>query len=138
MPLVVLIDESSASASEILAAALQDNDRATIIGRRSFGKGLVQVPIDLGDGSMIRLTKARYYAPSGRCLQKPYTPGDETSYEMDLLQRMEHGEFYNSDSIKATGILPSSSPLRWPPPMWRRCVWRTRARCAGSSSPTTS
>ena len=103
MPLVVLIDESSASASEILAAALQDNDRATIIGRRSFGKGLVQVPIDLGDGSMIRLTKARYYAPSGRCLQKPYTPGDETSYEMDLLQRMEHGEFYNSDSIKATG-----------------------------------
>ena len=103
MPLVVLIDESSASASEILAAALQDNDRATIIGRRSFGKGLVQVPIALGDGSMIRLTKARYYAPSGRCLQKPYTPGDETSYEMDLLQRMEHGEFYNSDSIKATG-----------------------------------
>ena len=103
MPLVVLIDESSASASEILAAALQDNDRATIIGRRSFGKGLVQVPIALGDGSMIRLTKARYYAPSGRCLQKPYTPGDESSYEMDLLQRMEHGEFYNSDSIKATG-----------------------------------
>ena len=73
MPLVVLVDETSASSSEILSGAIQDNDRGTIIGRRTFGKGLVQIPIEFGDGSMLRLTKARYYTPSGRCLQKPYT-----------------------------------------------------------------
>ncbi len=84
IPLVVLIDEVSASSSEIFAGAMQDNDRATIIGRRSFGKGLVQQPIPFNDGSMIRLTIARYYTPSGRCIQKPYTMGDEKSYEEDL------------------------------------------------------
>lgn len=103
MPLYILVDESSASASEILAGAMQDNDRATIIGRRSFGKGLVQVPIEFNDGSMLRLTKARYYTPSGRCVQKPYTPGDDVSYEQDLELRGLHGEYYNADSIKATG-----------------------------------
>ncbi len=103
LPLVVLVDEGSASASEILAGAIQDNDRGTIIGRRSFGKGLVQVPIEFRDGSMLRLTKARYYTPAGRCLQKPYTPGDEEDYELDLVLRAEHGEFYSQDSIKTNG-----------------------------------
>ena len=103
MPLVLLVDESSASASEILAGAIQDNDRGTIIGRRTFGKGLVQVPIEFSDGSMLRLTKARYYTPSGRCVQKPYTPGDEEEYEMDLLTRAEHGEYFSRDSIKTSG-----------------------------------
>ena len=103
MPLVVLIDESSASASEILAGAIQDNDRGTIIGRRSFGKGLVQQPIEFGDHSMIRLTIARYYSPSGRCIQKPYTAGDNKDYEEDILSRYEHGEFFSQDSIKHEG-----------------------------------
>lgn len=103
MPLVILLDETSASASEILAGAIQDNDRGIIVGRRSFGKGLVQVPIDFSDGSMIRLTKARYYTPSGRCLQKPYTPGDDELYEQDLLLRAEHGEYFSEDSIKKIG-----------------------------------
>lgn len=103
MPLIILVDETSASASEILAGAIQDNDRGTIVGRRTFGKGLVQVPIEFGDGSMVRLTKARYYTPSGRCLQKPYTPGMEEDYEMDLVQRMEHGEYYSRDSIRTQG-----------------------------------
>ena len=103
MPLVLLVDESSASASEILAGAIQDNDRGTIVGRRTFGKGLVQVPIEFSDGSMLRLTKARYYTPSGRCVQKPYTPGDEEEYEMDLLTRAEHGEYFSRDSIKTSG-----------------------------------
>lgn len=103
MPLVILLDESSASASEILAGAIQDNDRGTIIGRRSFGKGLVQVPIEFMDGSMLRLTKARYYTPSGRCLQKPYTPGREEDYEDELLHRAEHGEYFYQDSIKTSG-----------------------------------
>ncbi len=104
LPLVVLVDESSASASEILAGAIQDNDRGTIVGRRSFGKGLVQVPIEFRDGSMLRLTKARYYTPSGRCLQKPYTPGDEENYELDLISRAEHGEYFSADSIKTDSI----------------------------------
>lgn len=103
IPLVVLIDEASASASEIFAGAIQDNDRGTIIGRRSFGKGLVQQQINFPDGSMIRLTIARYYTPSGRCIQKPYTPGDELQYDQDLLSRFQHGEFFSQDSIKHTG-----------------------------------
>ena len=100
MPLVVLMDEGSASASEIFAGAIQDNDRGTIIGRRSFGKGLVQQPIEFSDGSAIRLTIARYYTPSGRCIQKPYEKGKEDEYELDLLTRYEHGEFFSADSIK--------------------------------------
>ena len=103
IPLVVLIDEGSASASEILAGAIQDNDRGTIIGRRSFGKGLVQQPIEFGDHSMIRLTIARYYSPSGRCIQKPYTSGDNKDYEEDILARYQHGEFFSQDSIKHEG-----------------------------------
>lgn len=103
IPLVVLVDETSASASEIFAGAIQDNDRGTIIGRRSFGKGLVQVPIEFPDGSMLRLTTARYYTPSGRCVQKPYKPGDEEDYEADLLLRAEHGEYFSADSIRTTG-----------------------------------
>lgn len=103
MPLVVLVDETSASASEIFAGAMQDNDRATIVGRRSFGKGLVQVPFEFRDGSIVRLTRARYYTPSGRCVQKPYTPGDEEAYENDLIARAEAGEYFNPDSIKTNG-----------------------------------
>ena len=97
--LVVLIDNFSASASEIFAGAMQDNDRATIIGRRSFGKGLVQQQIPFADGSAVRLTVARYYTPSSRCIQKPYTLGDQEDYAMDLIDRFEHGEFYSADSV---------------------------------------
>lgn len=103
MPLVVLINEGSASASEIFAGAMQDNDRATIIGRRSFGKGLVQQQIPFSDGSMIRLTIARYYTPSGRCIQKPYVDGEDPDYAQDLLERYQHGEYFSRDSIKHTG-----------------------------------
>ena len=99
VPLVVLIDNFSASASEIFAGAMQDNDRATIVGRRSFGKGLVQQQMPFDDGSAVRLTVARYYTPSGRCIQKPYTLGDQEDYEKDLMERWEHGEFYSADSI---------------------------------------
>ena len=99
IPIVVLIDESSASAAEIFTGAIQDNDRGTIVGRRSFGKGLVQEAIEFSDGSSMRITIARYYTPSGRCIQKPYGESDE-DYAMDLLKRYEHGEFFSADSIK--------------------------------------
>lgn len=98
MPMVVLIDEISASASEIFSGAIQDNDRGTVVGRRSFGKGLVQQPIDFSDGSCIRLTIARYYTPAGRCIQKPYG-GSEEEYEMDIINRWERGEFFSADSV---------------------------------------
>ncbi len=100
VPLVVLIDDFSASASEIFSGAMQDNDRAMIIGRRSFGKGLVQQQIPFDDGSAIRLTVARYYTPSGRCIQKPYKLGEQEDYAQDLLARFEHGEFFSADSIQ--------------------------------------
>ncbi len=96
--LVVLVDEYSASASEIVAGAVQDWDRGLIVGRRTFGKGLVQRPMALSDGSHIRLTVARYYTPSGRCIQKPYNGGNE-DYQKDLMKRLQHGELQSSDSI---------------------------------------
>jgi carboxyl-terminal processing protease len=99
-PMIVLVDEGSASASEIVAGALQDHDRALIAGRRSFGKGLVQMPVTLSDGSELRLTISRYYTPSGRSIQKPYIPGHEGDYEKDLEQRSKRGEYYIADSIK--------------------------------------
>lgn len=99
-PIVVLTDEFSASASEIFSGAIQDNDRGLIIGRRTFGKGLVQSPIQLSDGSEIRLTIARYYTPSGRCIQKKYELGKDDEYEYDIIHRFEHGEFDSADSIK--------------------------------------
>lgn len=98
--IAVLIDENSASASEIMAGALQDNDRGLVVGRRSFGKGLVQKQIYLPDSSVVRLTVARYYTPSHRCIQKDYKLGDEKDYSMEVYNRYTHGELYNADSIK--------------------------------------
>lgn len=105
LPIVVLIDEFSASASEIFSGAIQDNDRGLIIGRRSFGKGLVQQQLNLSDGSAVRLTVARYYTPSGRSIQKPYIKGDSKDYEMDIMHRYLHGEIDSKDSIHVSNSL---------------------------------
>ena len=110
IPLAILIDEESASSSEIRAGATQDNERGTIIGRRSFGKGLVQTQIPFDDGSAIRLTTARYYTPTGRSIQKPYTAGDEESYLNDLYNRYVHNEFFTADSIRFEDSLRYVTP----------------------------
>ena len=110
LALVVLIDEGSASSSEILAGAVQDNDRGTIVGRRSFGKGLVQSQIHYADGSALRLTVARYYTPTGRSIQKPYTNGDEYDYDMDLIRRYNNNEFFSADSIHFADSLKFVTP----------------------------
>lgn len=104
IPIVVLINEASASASEIFSGAIQDNDRGLIVGRRSFGKGLVQQPIDFKDGSSVRLTIARYYTPSGRSIQRQYEKGKNTEYELDILKRYEHGEFFSQDSMQVDSL----------------------------------
>ena len=108
--LVILIDESSASSSEILAGAIQDNDRGTIIGRRSFGKGLVQQQVPYADGSALRLTIARYYTPTGRSIQKPYKNGHEDDYDMDLARRYTNNEFFSADSIHFADSLKFTTP----------------------------
>lgn len=108
--LAVLIDEGSASSSEILAGAVQDNDRGTIVGRRSFGKGLVQSQIPYPDGSALRLTVARYFTPTGRSIQKPYTNGDESDYDMDLIRRYNNNEFFSADSIHFADSLRFTTP----------------------------
>jgi carboxyl-terminal processing protease len=108
--IAVLIDESSASSSEILAGALQDNDRGTIIGRRSFGKGLVQSQVPFADGSALRLTVAKYFTPTGRSIQKPYTAGDEEEYNMDIVNRFKHNEFFSADSIHFADSLRFTTP----------------------------
>lgn len=108
--LAILIDEGSASSSEILAGALQDNDRGTIIGRRSFGKGLVQHQLPYADGSALRLTVARYYTPTGRSIQKPYVNGDDEDYEMDMVRRYRNNEFFSQDSIRFADSLKFTTP----------------------------
>jgi carboxyl-terminal processing protease len=110
LALVILIDEGSASSSEILAGAVQDNDRGTIIGRRSFGKGLVQSQIPYSDGSALRLTIARYFTPTGRSIQKPYTNGNDRDYEMDILRRYNNNEFFSADSIHFADSLKFTTP----------------------------
>ncbi|MBQ5843369.1 MAG: S41 family peptidase [Alistipes sp.] len=110
LEIAVLIDEGSASSSEILAGALQDNDRGTIIGRRSFGKGLVQSQVPFSDGSAMRLTVAKYFTPTGRSIQKPYTAGDEEGYNMDIVNRYKHNEFFSADSIHFADSLKFTTP----------------------------
>ncbi len=100
IPVVVMVNQFSASASEIFSGAMQDNDRGLVVGRRTFGKGLVQRPFPFPDGSMIRLTTARYYTPSGRCIQKHYAKGHSEEYELDMLNRLNSGELWSADSIK--------------------------------------
>ena len=109
LDVAVLVDEWSASASEILAGAIQDNDRGFVVGRRSFGKGLVQEQIKLSDGSALRLTVARYYTPTGRCIQKPYEDGRDQYYN-DINERFKHGEFFNADSIEFADSLKYKTP----------------------------
>lgn len=108
--LAILVDEGSASSSEILAGAIQDNDRGLVIGRRTFGKGLVQSQIPFADGSAIRLTVARYYTPTGRSIQKPYVNGDELSYQMDLINRFNNNEFFSADSIHFDDSMKFTTP----------------------------
>ena len=108
--LVILIDESSASSSEILAGAVQDNDRGTIVGRRSFGKGLVQQQVPYSDGSALRLTIARYYTPTGRSIQKPYENGHQEEYDLDLVHRYNNKEFFSADSIHLADSLKYTTP----------------------------
>lgn len=110
LPVTVLIDENSASASEIVAGAIQDNDRGVIIGRRSFGKGLVQEMINLSDGASLRLTVARYYSPTGRCIQKPYKPGQTDDYYMEYYHRYTDGELESADSVKVNDSLRYKTP----------------------------
>lgn len=108
--IVVLVDEFSASSSEILAGAVQDNDRGLVIGRRTFGKGLVQAQIPFNDGSAMRLTVARYYTPTGRSIQKPYVNGDEKAYQMDLINRINHHELFSADSIHFDDSMKFTTP----------------------------
>lgn len=110
LPLAILVDESSASSSEILAGAIQDNDRGLVIGRRTFGKGLVQAQLPFVDGSALRLTVARYYTPTGRSIQKPYTPGDGLGYYMEILDRYNHNEFFSADSIHFDESMKFTTP----------------------------
>ena len=110
LPLAILVDETSASSSEILAGAIQDNDRGVIIGRRTFGKGLVQSQIPFDDGSAMRLTVARYYTPTGRSIQKPYTSGDEMSYHLDIINRYNHHELFSADSIHFDDSMKFTTP----------------------------
>ena len=109
--MVVMVNQYSASAAEIFAGAMQDWDRAVIVGRRTFGKGLVQRPFKFEDGSMMRLTVARYYTPSGRCIQKPYSRGDKKAYEKELLDRANEGEYYSLDSIQFNDSLRYTTRL---------------------------
>ena len=110
LELVILIDEGSASSSEILAGAVQDNDRGTIVGRRSFGKGLVQQQVPYADGSALRLTIARYYTPTGRSIQKPYENGHQDEYDMDIVRRYDNNEFFSADSIHFADSLKFTTP----------------------------
>ena len=110
LELIVLIDEGSASSSEILAGAVQDNDRGTIVGRRSFGKGLVQQQVPYADGSALRLTIARYYTPTGRSIQKPYQNGQQGEYDMDIARRYNNNEFFSADSIHFADSLKFTTP----------------------------
>ena len=109
--MVVMVNQYSASAAEIFAGAMQDWDRAVVVGRRTFGKGLVQRPFRFEDGSMMRLTVARYYTPSGRCIQKPYDRGDKKAYEKELLDRANEGEYYSLDSIQFNDTLRYTTRL---------------------------